>query len=58
MREEILVEVGYYDFIFDNMEQAARFAETAAKHIKNQDRGVSLEIKFIKTEVISEDGED
>lgn len=57
MKEEILVEVGYYDFHFEHMEQAAAFAEMAARHIDSPDRGVSLSLKFIN-EGEDEDGED
>lgn len=57
MKEEILVEVGYYHFHFDHMEQAAAFAEMAARHIESRDRGVTLSLKF-NNEGEDEDGED
>ena len=57
MKEEILVGVGYYDFYFESLEQAAVFAETAARHIKDPDGDVSLSVKFIKEDA-EENGED
>ena len=36
------VRVSYTDFIFDNGEEAFAFAETALKHLKDDDKEVTV----------------
>lgn len=36
------VRVSYIDFIFDNGEEAFAFAETALKHLKDDDKEVRI----------------
>ena len=40
------VRIGYTDFIFDNGEVAIAFAETAVKHIKDDDKDVTVTIYY------------
>ena len=49
MKKKIKVEVGYYDFIFDDVEKAVNFAETAVKTNKDN-RSVSVHIDFCDDE--------
>lgn len=48
MMQKIIVEVGYYDFYFDCMEEAVAFFAKAKDHIADEDITVKLTVKFIK----------
>ena len=47
MKKKITVNVSYFCFSFDNVDEAVQFAETAAAHIKKGDKEVSIEIEFV-----------
>jgi len=46
MNKSIRVNVGYYHFKFDNVEEAIKFAETAINHGEKEDLDVDIEIEF------------
>lgn len=42
----ILVEIGYMDFIFSDIDEAVNFARTAHKSLKSNDGRISITITF------------
>lgn len=60
MMQKILVEVGYYDFWFTDIDKAVAFATAAVNSISEADRKVTLKVDFTNGlgEVIAENGED
>ena len=47
MKKKITVSVSYFRFYFDNVDEAVKFAETAAAHIERDDREVFINIEFV-----------
>ncbi len=45
VKKKILVEIGYNDFVFDDVAEAVAFAETAKK-TNTDDRSVNVSISF------------
>ena len=44
------VRIGYTDFIFEDGKEALAFAETAVKHIKDDDKDVTVTIYYEEDE--------
>ena len=50
------VEINYYDFVFENAEEAVCFAETAAKkYVSDRDRDFNVTIVLINDDENKED---
>lgn len=49
MKKKITVCVGYFEFYFDDVEEAVIFADSAKKHVE-EDRNVSIHITYVDDE--------
>lgn len=49
------VRIGYTEFIFDDGKEAITFAETAVKHLKNDDKDVTVTIYYEEEDEENED---
>lgn len=45
MKKKIVVSIGYFDFYFDDVEEAVVFADSANKHVE-AGRSVSISITY------------
>ena len=50
MKKVIKVEISYFDFYFEDIEEAVKFADTAARTIDKdeEDKRISVHVVFIK----------
>lgn len=49
------VRIGYTDFIFEDGEEAINFAETAVKHLMDDDKDVTVTIYYEEEDEENED---